>query len=516
MYPTIDIQFQNGNNGAVVVSPDGVFGLIVQHPGIGNVGAVRPVWHLNMYNLTIGPIIFNLPGVAPVTIDATGETFMTMADFKLFVLDNWPVTPGWEVEDGGGSILDIVGPDVNSGDYVIGDVTAANVYYTMTFDAGSSEITGTFEPDSVYMVKSMADVMALGVIDDIVNHKLFNWCRHFYNEAGTGTELWIMPVDKDVPMAANFQLTGAVGPINRAKKLCDMAQSKLRAIFTLFDPGDYTSSIVDELDGEVWETRAVAQIFLNDYTTTKRAPMFVILEGYNFTGNKVGLRDLNQDSFNRIGILIGNTEPYTHPSSPRGAATGLLAGRLAKYQVHVNAGKVLNGPLTAENIYIGNIPADLFDGEALHDKGYITFRNHVGRSGFFFSDDPLSTLAADDYKHITHRRVIDKAYRIIYNALLDSLLDDVAVTNTGTILPSYAKTLEGKVTKAISEQMTARGELSSDPTNPNDKGVICKISLTNNYSQTSQIVFDTLQVRPKGHTRYFDVPLGFVSSNSNA
>jgi hypothetical protein len=176
----------------------------------------------------------------------------------------------------------------------------------------------------------------------------------------------------------------------------------------------------------------------------------------------------------------------------------------------------LNGALTAEEIYVVNTPADLYDTEALHDKGYITFRNHVGRSGFFFSDDPLSTLATDDYKHLTHRRVIDKAYRIVYNRLLDGLLDDVAVTNSGTLLPSYAKTLEGKIIKAIGDQMTANGELSSDETNPNDKGVICKIDLTNNYSQTSQIQFTTLQVRPKGHTRYFNVPLGFVSTNTNA
>jgi len=67
---------------------------------------------------------------------------------------------------------------------------------------------------------------------------------------------------------------------------------------------------------------------------------------------------------------------------------------------------------------------------------------------------------------------------------------------------------------AIATQMTANGELSADPSNPNDLGVICKVSLTANVTSTSQITIDQLAVRPKAHARWVDVPLGFVPVNS--
>jgi len=155
----------------------------------------------------------------------------------------------------------------------------------------------------------------------------------------------------------------------------------------------------------------------------------------------------------------------------------------------------------------------LFDVEALHDKGYISFRKHNGRSGYFFTDDPMATDGKEDYAHITKRRVIDKAYKIAYEVLLNEVLADIPVTNTGSIHPSYIKTLEGRVLGAIKANMTNNGELSADEANPNDFGAICKISSTQNLVSTSRIVLEYLRVRPKGIARYIDVPLGFVAFN---
>src|SRR5690606_2383661 len=145
-------------------------------------------------------------------------------------------------------------------------------------------------------------------------------------------------------------------------------------------------------------------------------------------------------------------------------------------------------------------PVEEYDVESIHDKGYITFRTFVGRSGYFISDDPLATLVSDDYNHLTHRCEIDKAFRISYAVLLNFVLDDIQLMPNGSVSPIYAKTIQGQVETAIYTQMTANGELSADANDPRDYGVICRVDLTNNVAATSQLKV-TIQVRPKGHAR---------------
>lgn len=381
----------------------------------------------------------------------------------------------------------------------------------------ADEVSDTFKHEKAYVIKNMQDVVALGIAKGSVgNGVLYKFLSEFFEEGGNGQELWLMAFDKKVEssprlMSDLFTVDNGEAPV---KKLLNAANGKLRGLFALWNPdSSYTAVITNGMDDDVELTASKAQTLLDNYTKDKYAPAFCILDGYLFSGDHTALNDLLLKSYNRVGVLIGDTLPRTGDESSNGAALGILAGRLAQNAVQVNIGRVADGPLKPLKIYIKDTLAELYDVGSLHDKGYITFRTHVGRSGYFFTDDPLATPVSDDYHYLTHRRVIDKAFRISYDALLDFLLDDVQLTADGTVSPIYANVIEGMVINAIYSQMTVNGELSADLNDSNDKGVICEVDLTNNVASTSKLKV-AVQVRPKGHARYIDVPLGFVPVNN--
>lgn len=376
--------------------------------------------------------------------------------------------------------------------------------------ASAVAVGTTFLLNTPYQIRSMVDVAALGIIPDVNNYKLYKTLKEFYAEAGEGTELWLMGFAKTTKVSDWFTLDVVTGKAP-VEKLLDAANGKLKFLFTAFSPSEaYVVTLDDSIDSDVMVAVNLAQILGESYTAKKYAPFFTIIEGYAFDGNKVALADLTTTSFNRAMIVLGDTETRTGVTASKGAAVGIVAGRLAKIQVHVNIGKVRDGALSNLTAFILDTPAESYDVEALHDKGYVTMRQHTGKSGYFFTDDPLACEIADDYHYANRRRVIDKALRLAYASLLEFLLDDNTVNNDGTISPIYAKSIENEVESLIFNQMTANGELSFDPTDTKDRGVICKLSLTHNVTSTSKLKIAKLQVKTKGTNRWIDVPLGFV------
>lgn len=376
--------------------------------------------------------------------------------------------------------------------------------------ASAVAVGATFLLNTPYQIKSMVDVAALGIIPDVNNYKLYKTLKEFYAEAGEGTELWLMGFAKTTKVSDWFTLDIVTGKAP-AEKLLDAANGKLKFIFTAFSPsGAYVVTLDDSIDSDVMVAVNLAQILAESYTTAKYAPFFTIIEGYAFDGNKVALGDLTTAGFNRAMIVLGDSETRTGVTASKGAAVGIVAGRFSKIQVHVNIGKVRDGALSNLTAFILDTPAESYDVEALHDKGYVTMRKHTGKSGYFFTDDPLACAIADDYHYANRRRVIDKALRLAYASLLEFLLDDNTVNNDGTISPIYAKSIENEVESLIFKQMTANGELSFEPSDAKDRGVICKVDLTHNVTSTSKLKIAKLQVKTKGTNRWIDVPLGFV------
>ncbi len=360
-------------------------------------------------------------------------------------------------------------------------------------------VEDVFVLNKVYTITRYDDLATLGITAEN-NPAVVKLIKEFYDEAESGTRVYLMGVAETVTMAEVLDKNNP----DYARKIIEVSQGAVRGIFINHVPAaGYESTIENGMNTDVWAAIAAGQA-LGEWSESQwRAPIFVIIEGRNYSGNSSDLKDLTQMTNNRVGVLIGDTVAESN-----GAALGLLAGRIASIPVQQKIGRVKDGAVAAQVIYIADKPAEQADVEGVHDKGFITFRNYTGLAGYFFSNDPLATKVSDDYCALTYRRTIDKAYRIAYVTMLNELLDAIPVTTQGAILPAFAKHWEQLLVNAIYNQMTALGELSRDPSGASDRGVKVFIDPEQNVISAKNVQV-SLKVRPFGYAEYVDIYLGF-------
>ncbi len=366
-------------------------------------------------------------------------------------------------------------------------------------------VANKFALATAYTLRSFDDLEANYGITSVNNPGIVKVVSEFYAEAGDGTEVWLMA------FAPTVSMEDMVDPeLLNAKSLLITARGRLRGLIVSRTPAEgYIPTIVAGLDDDVPAALLKGQQLSEWATTTLYAPIFILLEGKYFSGNPIDLTDLTQDTKDRVGILIGDTASETE-----GATMGLLSGRLAVVPVKRNPARVKNGPVKALSIYIKDKKVEDADVTAIHDKGYITFRCFVNRTGYFFSDGFLATKTNDDYRQITARRTADKAYRIVYDTMLEELVDEIELNADGTLPLPVAKAWEGKIETAIGIQMTAEGDLSHNVNDPKDRGVKAFIDASQNVQSTSKVIAK-VRIKPFGYARFIDVYIGFTAVSTN-
>ncbi len=361
---------------------------------------------------------------------------------------------------------------------------------------GSAAVEGKYELGKAYHVRSTDDMDTLG-LTEANNPKLVKTLKEFYGEADAGTEVVLFGVDPTKTATEVLDYTNKDG----ARKVIESEGGRLRGVIVA-NLNNGPKKVEGGLDADVSTALAKAQE-LGDWTAeTLEAPIFVMLEGRGYTAGK-DVPDLSKSGYNRVGVLIGDTV-----SGSEGAAMGVLAGRIAMTPVQRNIGRVKTGALAPITMYVGEKKAESATSEIadLYDKGYITPRTHVGRSGYFFTDDRLAVAETDDYAHLALRRVIDKAYRVAYNTMLEELLDEIEVNEDGTMQPALVKSWEQTVENALNASMTLNGELCA--TNSAPEGGVCYIDEKQNVVSTGKVKA-TIKVNPYGYGRMIDVDLGF-------
>jgi len=359
---------------------------------------------------------------------------------------------------------------------------------------GATAVSGTFELNKAYSVRSVEELLSLGVTSE-KSPRLWKHVSDFYDEAASGTELVVMGVSKTSSLTSLLDKTsGAV------KYLITSQNGKLRGVFVAQD-GLSSGSVTEGMSADVFTSLPKAQALAEWATEELYAPLFIIVEGRGYSGENV--KDLSAMSYNRVGVVVGDTE-----SGSEGACVGILAGRLSGLPVQRNAGRVKDGALSPLEMWIGKKKVEESNSAVvdLYDKGYITPRKYVGRSGYYWTDDRLACEETDDYAHLTNRRVIDKAYRTAYDTLLDIMLDELDVNEDGTLQAGVVRNWQQTVEDAINKTMTANGELSASE---DGEGCTCWIDQSQNVVSTSKLKV-TLKVRPHGYSRYVDVELGFA------
>lgn len=355
------------------------------------------------------------------------------------------------------------------------------------FITPAAAVTDKFALNTAYQIYDLNGLADLGITSEN-NANLHKLITEFYSQAGEGAECWIYGVAVSTALDGILDVT-AETPL--AKNFVDAANGRLRALVAYSG-----SENVDEMSTYVTKAQALGEWAAN----TLYAPLVV------FIGvNEVPALDLTTLTANRVGVLVGSQTSEGIP------ALGILAGRFAQCSVEESIGKVRLGALANTKAYIDDAEATNTTAATLDELGYITFRTFVGKSGFFFTTDSLATGTNDDYRSLARRRTIDKAYRIAYATLLEHINEEVPVTENGTIVAYYAKSLNMEVVSDIYNSMTANGELST--TSDADKGCECEVDITNNIVATSKL-FVAIKVRPYGYAKYIEVNLGFQINNN--
>ena len=357
----------------------------------------------------------------------------------------------------------------------------------------ATAVSDTFALNTPYTIYRPDGLKELG-ITKTNNAKVVDVVTNFYNEAEEGTKVVVYGVAaSDTMTALCNKNTGALKDL-----ILDM-NGQLRGIVIV--PGAEPATGADGLDADVFSALPVAQALAEYATTQLYAPLFIALPGIGYDGSSV--LDLSSENYNRVMVVLGDQEDSTMDVD-----MGTFAGRVAMTPVQRNIGRVKSGSIYPNKMYLGDkligLQTDVL--EALHDKRYVCPRRYAGRSGYYYADDCMACDPTDDYASLANRRVIDKAYRIVYNTLLDCILDELEVNDDGTLRSDVIRYIEQNVEDAIDAAMTANGELSS---NSNGEGCTCFINPDINVLATSKLEV-AIKVRPHGYARDIDVKLGFL------
>lgn len=357
-------------------------------------------------------------------------------------------------------------------------------------------LTGVSVPSKISVGESkqlfsIEDAEKIG-ITAVENPFAYKHIKSFYDYAGTSAELWVMLVSDATTMEQMADNTQGL-----AKKLLDDAGGKIRVLgLCKQSKGDEeTANGVDaDVDKAVIKAQQLAEEFAEKYF-----PVRILISANNFNGNVQDLKDYSTTKFNRVSLLLANTD------GKKEASIGLALARLSSTPVQRNIGRVKDGAVEQIGAFFTNgakVETLSSAWDNIADKNYIFLRNFAGKAGFFFTDDPTLTAETDDFKTLANGFVMDKAVIIAYQVLVENLGDEIPVSEDGTIHPAIIKSWQNEIESNIKNQMTDNGELSG-----------CKA-----YINERQEVIRTgkmevsIKLQPVGYAKFIEVKIGFTTA----
>ena len=153
-------------------------------------------------------------------------------------------------------------------------------------------------------------------------------------------------------------------------------------------------------------------------------------------------------------------------------------------------GQLLSDPLLSQSAL-----------DAIDAKRHIFGQNYVGYAGTYFNDNHTAITATSDYAYINDNRVIDKAIRGVYSALIPYLKSKLLKNADGTLAYSTVKFLENQALAPL-YQMSRDQDLGE---------VVASdvyIDPSQNVISTSQLVINIV-LNENGIARNIVVPISF-------
>lgn len=341
------------------------------------------------------------------------------------------------------------------------------------------------------LITRLAGLATAGITKD-GNAFAYKQVKEYYDAAGDGAQLYLMLVENSQTVEDMADTTNADG----VRKLLDYAKGPIKCLGIMSDDDSVTvASTAAGINDAVFAAATKMKVTAEAYFAAQ-APFRCVIGGTSYGGDTAALTDNTNDSNPRCGILIGDTE------AGKGAALGLLLGKLAVLPVQRKIGRVRNGSLPILELYLGADAYEDMPGDAalISAKGYITFTTYADEAGYFFAPDLMMTSPTDDYALLCRGRIIDKMHRIGYKTLLKEVEDEVPTIAGGLPDELYASNLERTMLAQINTTMVAAGELDE---------AICSVPLNQNVTSTNTVQV-VLKGRPKGYATFIELSLGYT------
>jgi hypothetical protein len=355
-----------------------------------------------------------------------------------------------------------------------------------------------YVPKLIFSLKDFENLGQTQAFDILQKTDTWQQVKEFYDEAGNGATLYVMIYNYTKPMSEMLDVANLTTGVKLA---LDYAEGAIRimAIGRYVHPTlGYVPVMQNEIDQDCIDALQKAHNLCKEYKNGFK-PQVCIVGAERWTGTVAGLKDLKTFTYANVAMLIGSTQ-----QDKKAAAVGLLLGRLAKDPVQRNCGRVLSEALAIPRGYLtSGLPLKSYSDaqiEAIHDKGYITFRRFVNYSGVYFNDDPTCTLATDDFLTIANNRVMNKALTIVYSTYVTQINDEITLVD-GKISQVEIAYLRQIISNALQVEMLAKGNIS---------GYSVFIDPLQDVSVTDKI-FIEVNILPVGYKKAISVSLGFLN-----
>lgn len=345
------------------------------------------------------------------------------------------------------------------------------------------------------LITTLKDAEDIGITEDD-NPAAWKTLRDYYAEMAGKAEAYIMLVPDTMTLSEMVDITND----NGAKKLVDYSQGRIRLLGTFFAPGvSYTPTVTDGLDADLIPALVNGQVFGNTYRAGIK-PLRIALHTHAFAGDAAVVPSMLDRTENNCCVVAASV------SNDGASGTGLFLGRISRIPVMRKASRIKDGAVPAAAAFVGSMAVEDFSGnELLHDKGYITLRTAVGRSGYYWSSDHMATNDQDDYSTMSRCRPIDKLIVLAYTIYFNELDDEVLVTQEGKLAAGYVKYMEAIIEQAVNEGMVGAGELSAFK---------ASIDLNQNIISNPTLAIE-LRPTPVGYSTNIEVLLGYFNPALN-
>ena len=354
-------------------------------------------------------------------------------------------------------------------------------------------VSNKVELGKSYQVFSLKEALALG-ISETENAFAYKHIKAFYDQAPTGTPLWVMLVSDATTMTAMLDKDGVFAPT-----LIADAKGAIR-VLGVVKKATGSETITTGLDADV-QTAVVKGQVLAEHFEKKYMPFRIVVSGNSWNGKVADLTNFSENELNKVACFIANDD------KEKDASIGLFLGKITKIPVQRKIHRVKDGnvlPLVAYFTDGTTIDSKADQWDALDDKGYIFFRTFVGRSGYYFSGDNTLTKPTDDFKSLCNGLVMDKAMLLSYGVLVEELSDEVLPSEDGSIHPAIIKGWQTKLESTLQSQMVSQGELSA---------VKIDIDPKQRVLQMGKVVIG-IKLLPVGYADFIEVNIGFTTTTN--